>query len=354
MHKVGIVGIGQMAAEVHLPVLAAMDDVEIVWLADPDQERARAVARAFGYRNISFPTDAIELPPADSVLIAAPWGVRPKYYSALAKNGTAVYVEKPLARSLEEHDRYAALFPAWKFAVGYQRRSAGYTNKLAAIIHTRVFGNLRRVRAELGSPGIVTSGRYSTNLEMAGGGLLFDVGVNAIDLVLFVSRASDIRTVNGAMELKLGFDIHTDACAIMVCPNEQEVPFELLVSNLCHASGDLEFEFDHATVKVAPFGSGEIRVYPRDEIRDAQDFSAGHGSRSIASAGASKARACDKAMFHLSTLDDSDPRTSFQMVHSHWRTFFQAQRDKTLTLVAAETTRVTTALIERLYALGEG
>ena len=96
--SVGVVGAGEIARIAHLPVLAAMPEVSLAWIADRDPERARVLAQGFGARALPLPGDLTRLPEADVVLLALPYGARAAYYEALAGRDSALLY--PLAALL--------------------------------------------------------------------------------------------------------------------------------------------------------------------------------------------------------------------------------------------------------------
>ncbi|MCB1022651.1 MAG: Gfo/Idh/MocA family oxidoreductase, partial [Acidobacteria bacterium] len=97
--RIGIVGAGDIVRAVHLPVLLAMPQAQVEWLCDVDTNRAKTMSKAYGPRAVEAPRDPGDLPEADVVLLATPYGVRRPYYEALRARGTAIYVEKPFACS---------------------------------------------------------------------------------------------------------------------------------------------------------------------------------------------------------------------------------------------------------------
>ena len=58
----------------------------------------------------------------DICLLTVPYGVRSKYIEACALKKKALYVEKPFAINLQEHQHYCSLFTPANLAVGFQRR----------------------------------------------------------------------------------------------------------------------------------------------------------------------------------------------------------------------------------------
>ena len=108
---VAIVGTGDRGAKTHLPILLKRDDVEILWLVDPDEERGqKAVEKAKEKqgRAPEFTRDmlkAFDDPAVDIVTVATP-----HHWHSLAaiwamQRGKDVYVEKPVSHNVSEGRR---------------------------------------------------------------------------------------------------------------------------------------------------------------------------------------------------------------------------------------------------------
>jgi predicted dehydrogenase len=243
-------------------------------------------------------------------------------YPALAQKFGAAYVEKPFARTLAEHDQNSSFFLPERVACGYQRRSLGAARAMREIIRSKLFGTLEHVDMGFGGPLIKTGGRYSTSLEMAGGGVLFEVGVHGLDFVLHVCDASATRPVAVDMIKREGFDLHTKATLDVERTGGPTVRFDLVVTNLERSSNVHVFTFENASITFALFGDNVIRVRPRN------------GSPAFVLAG---------------ELTDY-PRASDQIFHEHWRCFFEAIRTGHPNATSAIDSRVTTQAVEQLYA----
>lgn len=114
--KIGIIGAGNVVTTIHLPVLLALDAVEVSWIADKNAKRAQQVADAHGIPAAGLAQGAESIPEADVVLLAIPYGVRAPYYERLAARSIAVYAEKPFARTAVEHAELCDLFASHRLA----------------------------------------------------------------------------------------------------------------------------------------------------------------------------------------------------------------------------------------------
>ena len=193
-------------ADLHVPTLLSLPDVCIAWIADVNERRARTVAGSYTVAALTMPASPVDLPPTDIVLLAAPYGVRGPYYDALAKRTSSLYVEKPFARSVAEHRDICARFPGSQISIGLQRRSMGTVSFLRRLLRERLFGPLRSVRIGHGLRGHVSPGTsHGANLAVAGGGILFDVGIHMIDAAIYATDAEAIRIEAGRMVRDGGF-----------------------------------------------------------------------------------------------------------------------------------------------------
>ena len=133
--RVGIVGAG-WAAEAHSATLAQLEDVDVVAVTDLDSERAGALADATGATAFATSATLVESAGLDAIVVATPPGNRRETVVAALEAGIAVYLEKPLARSLD--DAQAMVVAAERSravcAVGYQWRSVAALPAVARLL----------------------------------------------------------------------------------------------------------------------------------------------------------------------------------------------------------------------------
>ena len=98
MIRLGLVGGGFIAQAAHIPSVALLRDVEIVAVADLDEERARAAGRACGASAVYG--SGIEMldgePDLDGVIVATPRSTHAEACVPLIERGVPVFLEKPL------------------------------------------------------------------------------------------------------------------------------------------------------------------------------------------------------------------------------------------------------------------
>ena len=169
--RVAVIGVGHLGRH-HARILAAMPGVDLVGVADRNVERAREIASA---HETAFFADAAALAGTlDAVVVATPTASHAEVAAPFLEAGTAVLIEKPLARTLDEADALVAM-----------ARRKGAT---LAVGHTERFNPaLAAARPMLTAPRFVEGHRLGTfpdrSLDID---VVFDLMIHDIDVVLSV------------------------------------------------------------------------------------------------------------------------------------------------------------------------
>jgi len=105
--KVGVIGVGFMG-ELHTRTLVEMPGVEVVGVADANEERARDVASRYGI-SAHF-GERVEglLEKVEAVVIASPESVHRQHATLALEAGCHVLLEKPMANTLEDCEAIVA------------------------------------------------------------------------------------------------------------------------------------------------------------------------------------------------------------------------------------------------------
>jgi predicted dehydrogenase len=327
--SIGVPGAGNVVFENHLPVLSALGGVKLTWIGDTNHKRCQVVADAYGMECLDMGATAARLPPVDVLLIAIPYGARRPYYEMLHNKSkdTALYIEKPVAKTVEEHRQILRPYRDFQVTCGYYRRASALLGEVSAITEQQLFGQLREIYAGIGGLGAQgVGGGYKSNLALAGGGLLFESGVHIIDSVLFSVGATEARVKDVKMELDEGFDLHTDARLVVTMPGGAAVEMHLMVSNLSAPKNGVEFHFDHAVIRFNVFGGPEISVSGR------------HGHA--------------KKFFSLAALMRGQATTSYKCLGVYWTDFLDGIRARSPNYTAGVRAMLTTQVVEELYQKG--
>jgi predicted dehydrogenase len=128
--RVAVIGVGYLGRH-HARILSSLEGAELVAVVDTDTERAAAASSATG---APAHTDFREiLGVVDAVTVAVPTALHRDVALPFLERGTAVLVEKPMARSLAEADDLVAAARASgaTLAVGQTER---YNPAVAAVL----------------------------------------------------------------------------------------------------------------------------------------------------------------------------------------------------------------------------
>jgi predicted dehydrogenase len=109
--RLAIIGCGNVSIYAHIPAALALDDVELVALADPTPERLAAAAELAHLDPAATATDwrsVVDRPDIDALVVATPQHIRPEIAIAGAAAGKHLLCEKPLAVTPEAANRMVA------------------------------------------------------------------------------------------------------------------------------------------------------------------------------------------------------------------------------------------------------
>ncbi|MEH7545258.1 MULTISPECIES: Gfo/Idh/MocA family oxidoreductase [Bacillaceae] len=141
--KVGLLGAGRMGAFHGESIAKRIPDAILYAVADPFPGAAEKFANELGL-NIKTYTDPLEMmqdPNVDAVIIASPARTHASNVIAAAKNGKAVFCEKPMAITLEEADEVLQVVKEMKvpLQVGFNRRfSKGFKSAHEEIVDGKI------------------------------------------------------------------------------------------------------------------------------------------------------------------------------------------------------------------------
>jgi len=104
--KIGIIGCGRVTESFHLPALKQLPNTEVVGLADIDKARLNRVANQFRIeRRVTEYSELLSDLSIDCVTVCVPAQFHVEVALAALEAGKHVFVEKPLALTLEDCDR---------------------------------------------------------------------------------------------------------------------------------------------------------------------------------------------------------------------------------------------------------
>lgn len=128
--RIGIIGLGGIAQKVYLPLLSAAARWHLVGSFSPNQSRARALCDS--YRIPCFARIDELAQQCDALFVHSSTESHFAVVSDLLKRGRHVYVDKPLAATLEQAEALLTLAARQQriLMVGYNRRFAPLYQRL--------------------------------------------------------------------------------------------------------------------------------------------------------------------------------------------------------------------------------
>jgi predicted dehydrogenase len=202
---VGIIGAGEIVFAAHLPFLKAMG-ARPKWIVDIAGQSAKNAASAYDIPVALTPDELEKTTPTDIILLACPYGARKPYYDFFRKNEAALYIEKPVAKSMAEQYEISSLREDYAICAGFMRRSMGLTNIVKGLIEDEIFGRLHHVKSAFGTATQTSAGAgFAKNLDLAGGGQLFESAVHNIDAICYMANLSRPEVLKKKHDSRKGF-----------------------------------------------------------------------------------------------------------------------------------------------------
>lgn len=195
-----LVGAGNIAQSVHLPLLSAMSGVKILAICDRQVSKARILAEKYkvphAFRSVE---EALNLPGATTVFVTTSTDAHASVAKTAIAAGKHVFIERPAARTLQEATEIRALAQEHgvNVMVGMNHRFRQDVVNMKNAIDRGEIGPVFYVKA-----GWVkqrsTDARWLANAEMSGGGVLVDLGITVIDMIMNVFDFGRVRSVTGS------------------------------------------------------------------------------------------------------------------------------------------------------------
>ena len=199
--RVGMIGLGRIGWQFHLPQMQTHGGFELVAAVDPlAQRRDEALAKygTTGYADVESMLAAEEL---DLVVIASPTPYHMDQALAAFEAGCDVFCDKPMAVSLEQVDRMIEAMKAHgrKMMIYQPHRTYVHTVVLKHILAKGLIGPLFMIKRSLS----MYRRRHDWQaFSKHGGGMLRNFGVHAIDQVMYLAdegikhiSCCDLRTI---------------------------------------------------------------------------------------------------------------------------------------------------------------
>ena len=200
--RIGLIGAGNFAKAFLLPAFQAQPGVRLQVVCTASGVSAAAVAKKYDARATSRVEDVFDDPSVDLVMIATRHDTHADYVVRALDAGKAVYVEKPLALTVEElelikaaYHRQLAMGRQPFLMVGYNRRFSPLATSLRGVFARcdEPLAMVYRVNA-----GTVAAGEWVQDVRVSGGRVIGE-GCHFVDFLAFVSGSVPVDVSAAAL-----------------------------------------------------------------------------------------------------------------------------------------------------------
>lgn len=253
---VGIIGAGGAAQVVHLPILKRLPDVKLAALVDSDREKAKTIAERF---DVPFVGGAIEeleeLEGVDAVVVCTPNDCHEENVVAALELGKHVLCERPIstdsasaARMIEAAERAGR-----QLMVAMNQRFRYDVRAIKQFVASGELGDVFFVRsAWLNRRHRKPRRGWRRDASRAGGGALMDLGVQAIDVALWLLDFPRLERVTARFHGS--GEVEDSAVVLMALEGDATISVE--------ATWELHEERDrHSLFVLATNGSAEMAPF---------------------------------------------------------------------------------------------
>jgi predicted dehydrogenase len=182
MLKIGVFGVGHLG-KFHLNNWKEIPDVELVGFFDPDENMAKEVAEKYGLKRFTDSSELINL--CDAIDVVAPTNHHFELCEKAIKKGKHVFVEKPLAHTMQEAHQLVELVKESnvKLQVGHVERFNPAFLAMKDVNLNPMFIEVHRL-AQFNPRGTEVS-------------VILDLMIHDIDIILSIVK-SDVKNISAS------------------------------------------------------------------------------------------------------------------------------------------------------------
>ena len=320
MIKIGIIGMGNVAWNVHLPVLLSRNDIKVCWVCDKDLNKEYVLNKK-EIPSFDKLEKAINFEKCDIALLTAPYSEREKIFEQIKNLFKGIYFEKPFALTTKQHQYYSDNFKDYEITIGYQRRHMGTVKTIRNIINQNLFGHLISIKINFGDVYYKFDG-FRSEKKKSGGGIFFESGSHWIDTVLFTTSAKDIKNFNLKKKEENNLDIQSEGSFTIIDKKNHEFNCDFYMTILENTSNTIEYNFQNCSINLTLFDDdSQLRIINSDNnyiIKD-DEFS----------------------IF---------PSKSLDVASSFWNYYLDCYKNRKNSDISASNFILTTKIIELFYA----
>ncbi|MDW7775645.1 MAG: Gfo/Idh/MocA family oxidoreductase [Methanosarcinales archaeon] len=212
--KVGIIGAGKQAINVHLPILNSIDGVEVVGIADIDKIRVETISKRYNIPNAYTDYNKLLDDDLDFVLISTPHHLHKKMTLDSALAGKHILIEKPMATTVKDADEMIRVAKEnnVKLCIVQNYRFFPAIKDLKARIENGRIGEIISIHGHMLDFPPLGAGTSEWRIEgLDNAGVIEDIGPHLIDVVLQLNKSEimQINAIGGCIGGNLNLIDHT-------------------------------------------------------------------------------------------------------------------------------------------------
>ncbi len=262
--RVAILGTGAIAQVVHLPILTRMRGVDVIGLSDIDLPKAKTLSERFSVpRVFQSPDEVCADDGIDAVFVCTPSSAHEEQVVQCLKAGKYVFCERPLALTETGTAKVIrAAADGGRLMVGMNQRFRPDAAALKSFIDSGELGEIHYLSAGWLNRRVARSPRsWRLHKAGAGGGALMDLGIQMLDLSLWLLGFPEPRRLVAHLHSMPGSDVEDSAIVVLELADGRVVNLEATWSLVA----DREREYLHV---IGGHGSGTfppLRVFKDTE-----------------------------------------------------------------------------------------
>ena len=242
--KIAVVGIGGISQIVRIPTLKKMENVDLVAICDIDEAKCSVIADKFNIPKVYYDIqNLLKREELDGIFICTPNNFHYPMALATLDRGIPTLVEKPLALSLDQVNRINQKVQEKNtlLVVGMNYRFRDDAIVLKKFLE----------KNEIGEPYYIKSGwlrhwsrpemqTWITDSKISGGGVVMDMGIQLLDLSLWILNRPKIQHVHAyTYNLFMQGDVEDSALVVIQTTSGAVVTIE--VSWRMHLEKDVNY-----------------------------------------------------------------------------------------------------------------
>lgn len=260
--KIALAGVGGISQIVRIPTLKKMEDVELVAICDLDEAKVSFIAEKYDIPRVYFDfQNLLKREELDGIFICTPNNFHYPMALASLDKGIPTLVEKPVALNSEQaqrlHEKAKSKDTLLVVGMNYRFRD-----------DAMILKEFMR-KGEIGEPFYVKTGwlrhwsrpklqTWLTDSKISGGGVLMDMGIQLIDLSLWLLGTPKVKNVCAySYNLFMEGDVEDSALAIIQTENDEAITVE--VSWRMHLEKDMNYA--HVFGKEGSAFMNPLRLY---------------------------------------------------------------------------------------------